>query len=490
LPVTGRNVEVKPYFLGGSRQSRTEAGDLPREGEMEVGLDLKTEVRPGLVLDLTLNTDFAQVEVDDEQVNLTRFGLFFPEKRDFFLENSGIFDFGVQGNPFEPPQFQMFFSRKIGIEEDEEEVVPILGGGRLTGRLGGQTVGLLTVVTDEVKDLAPREVFSVVRVKRDVGANNYLGLMATDRRSSEGRNTVLGADGSFYLTPSMNVQGWLAHTFTQGEGGDDLAFGLSGAWSTDLWEVYTRYVMVGGETQAQSGFVQRTDLRRSDLFLRRSFRPQRLSIRKLDLYLGGNVFTGLDGTMQDWSGGPILLTEFESGDQLTLFFQDGENRPDEEFDLADTLYVPVGTYDGKVAMVMFATSPSRPVVLDGNFRAGNFYGGTMVSVGGTLSVAPSPQVSLGFGLNQNRVEVPSGEFTANLVSLRGTYSFSTRLSTNLLIQYNSLDEYFSTNLRVNFIHRPGSDLFLVFTEERGGEGDFWEVSDRGMVMKLTYLKRF
>jgi hypothetical protein len=490
LPPTGRNLEVKPYVLAGIQQTRGDDGTLPRTTDISVGLDLKTEVRPGLVLDMTLNTDFAQVEVDDEQVNLTRFSLFFPEKRDFFLENSGIFDFGVQGNPFDPPQFQMFFSRRIGIEEDEDEVVPMLGGGRLTGRLGGQTVGLLTVVTDEVKDLVPREVFSVARVKRDVGENNYLGLMATDRRSSEGKNTVVGADGSFYLTPSFNVQGWLAHTFTQGEGGDDLAYGFSGSWSTDLWEVLTRYVVVGPETEAKAGFVQRTDLRRSDLFLRRSFRPQRLNIRKLDFLVGGNLLTGIDGTMQDWSGGPIILAEFESGDQLTLFFQDGENRPDEEFDLADTLYVPPGSYDGKVALAMFATSPSRPVVLEGNFRAGNFYGGTMVSMGGSLSVAPSPQISLGLGLNQNRVDLPSGEFTANLVSLRGTYSFSTRLSSNLLVQYNSLDEYFSTNFRVSFIHRPGSDLFLVFTEERGVEGDLWEVSDRGMVMKVTYLKRF
>jgi hypothetical protein len=490
LPATGRNLEVKPYLLGGMEQARRDDGTLSGSSESSVGLDLKTEVRPGLVLDLTLNTDFAQVEVDDEQVNLTRFSLFFPEKRDFFLENSGIFDFGVQGNPFEPPQFQMFFSRRIGIEEDEDEVVPILGGGRLTGRLGGQTVGLLTVVTDEVKGLVSREVFSVARVKRDVGENNYLGLMATDRRSSEGQNTVVGIDGSFYLTPSFNVQGWLAHTLTRGEGGDDLAYGLSGVWSTDLWEVFTRYVVVGPETEVKTGFVQRTDLRRTDLFLRRSFRPERLNIRKVDFYVGGNLFTGIDGTKQDWSFGPIIPTEFESGDQLTFFFQDGENRPDEEFNLADSLHVPAGIYDGKVAMVMLATSPSRPVVLDGTLRVGNFYGGTMVSLGGTLSVAPSARISLGFGLNQNRVDLPSGEFTANLVSLRGTYSFSTRLSTNLLIQYNSLDEYFSTNLRVNFIHRPGSDLFLVFTEERGVDGDLRELSNRGLVMKLTYLKRF
>ena len=257
-----------------------------------------------------------------------------------------------------------------------------------------------------------------------------------------------------------------------------------------MWEVFTRYVVVGSETEVKTGFVQRTDLRRTDLFLRRSFRPGRLNIRKVDFYLGGNLFTGIDGTKQDWSFGPIIPTEFESGDQLTFFFQDGENRPDEEFNLADSLHVPAGTYDGKVAMVMAATSPSRPVVLDGTLRVGNFYGGTMVSLGGTLSVAPSPRISLGFGLSQNRVDLPSGEFTANLVSLKGTYSFSTRFSTNLLVQYNSLDEYFSTNLRVNFIHRPGSDLFLVFTEERGVDGDLWEVSNRGLVMKLTYLKRF
>jgi hypothetical protein len=490
LPPTGMNLEAKPYLLGGFEQERKEDGGLATSSENSMGLDLKTEVRSGLVLDLTLNTDFAQVEVDDEQVNLTRFSLFFPEKRDFFLENSGIFDFGVQGNPYEPPQFQMFFSRRIGIEEDEDEVVPILGGGRLTGRLGGQTVGFLTVVTDEVKNLVEREVFSVARVKRDIGGNNYMGFMATDRRSSGGQNTVVGADGSFYLTPATNVQAWLAHTFTQGEGGDDVVYGLSGSWRSDLWEVFAQYVVIGPEAEAKSGFVQREDLRRSDLFFRRTFRPDRLGVRKVDFWFGGNVFTSVGGTLQDWSGGPIMALEFESGDNFNVFYQPGENRPDEEFDLADTLYVPPGEYSANALMLMLNTSPSRPVVLNGNIRVGDFYGGRIRSMGGNLSIAPIPQVALAIGLSQNRVKIPSGEFTSNLVSFRGTYSFSTRLSANLFVQYNSLDEYFSSNLRINFIHRPGSDLFLVFTEERGVDDDLWEVSDRAAVMKITYLKRF
>lgn len=490
LPEKGKNLEVKPFVLGGVRQTREEDGSLPRTTEAEIGLDVKTEVRPGLVLDLTFNTDFAQVEVDDEQVNLTRFGIFFPEKRDFFLENSGIFQFGVAGNPFEPPPFQMFFSRQIGIEEDEEEVVPILAGGRLTGRIGSQTVGLMNVLADEVEGLVGRESFSVARVKRDVGENNYLGLMLTDRRAADEWNTAIGADGAFYVTPSFNVQGWVAHTFTEGEGGEDLAFSLTTDYTTDQWGFFLRHIAVGPETEARSGFIQRTDLRRTDSYGRRSFRPDLGAVRKIDLMVGGNLFNGYDGTLQDWAIGPLAVTELESGASFTLIAQAGENRPDEEFDLADTLVVGPGTYDAGTVMAMLNTDPSRPVSFQGNLQAAAFYGGTLRAVGGTLNLAPSAQLALSLGLNRNKVDIPSGSFTADLVSVRAGFSFSTRLATNLLVQYNSLEELFSANFRLNFIHHPGSDLFLVFTEERGEEGDLWRLSDRGMVVKVTYLKRF
>lgn len=492
LPPTGRNLEVKPYILGGFRESREEGGRIPRTTEAEVGLDLKTEVRPGLILDLTFNTDFAQVEVDDQQVNLTRFSLFFPEKRDFFLENSGIFQFGVAANPFEPPPFQMFFSRRIGIEEDEDEVVPLLAGARLTGRIAGQTVGFMHLATDEVRGLVDREHFSVARVKRDVGENNYLGFMATDRRSTRDWNTVVGADGSFFLTPSLNVQGWAAHTFTRGAGGDDLAYSLQVDWSTDLKGAFVRHLAVGPEAEAGSGFILREDVRRTDTYLRRGFRPAWGSVRKVDAFLGANLFTSTGGTLQDWFVGPFLATEFENGSQVTLMLQAGENRPDEEFDLADTLVVAPGTYDGTSLMVMGNTDPSLPVSFEGNGNLARFYGGDLLAFGGTLRLAPSSQVALALGVNRNRVDIPAGKFTADLVSVRAAYSFSTRLTTNLLVQYSSLDEALSANLRLNFIHRPGSDLFLVLTEERGDPEleDRWYLTDRAMVVKLTYLKRF
>lgn len=498
LPPPSRNLEVKPYVLGGRRQSREDNGSLDRTNEAEVGLDLKTELRPGLVLDVTLNTDFAQVEVDDEQVNLTRFGLFFPEKRDFFLENSGIFDFGFPGSPFEPPAFQMFFSRRIGIEEDEEKLVPMLGGARLTGRVGAQTVGFLTAVTDEVEDLVPRETFSVARLKRDVGENHYVGFMATDRRRSGAGNTLVGADAAFYLTSALNVQGWAARSFTSGEWGeeegdptgDDLALGVAADLTADRWGGFLRYVQVGKNMTARSGFIQREDLRRVDTYGRRRIRPGLWGIRLSDLYLGANVFTAVDGTLQDYAVGPFWVTEWESGDQVTLAIQKGEARPDEEFDVADTLPVPPGEYDASYAMVFLNTSPARPASLNGSLQVSEFYGGTLRAASATLTLAPSPQISVGLGFNRNRVEVPSGDFTADLVSVRAGYAFSTRLTANLLVQYNTLDQYFSTNLRVNFIHRPGSDLFLVFTEEREEDASRWRLSDRGMVMKVTYLRRF
>ena len=208
--------------------------------------------------------------------------------------------------------------------------------------------------------------------------------------------------------------------------------------------------------------------------------------------MGVNHFNGMDGGLQDWAVGPGIMSEFENGGQFTLFTQLGENRPDEEFDLADTLTVGPGTYDAALVMAMARTDPSRPISFQGNSTVSQFYGGHLLAFGGTLNLAPSPQVALALGVNRNRVDIPVGDFTADLLSLRASYSFSTRLTTNLLVQYNSLDEAFSTNLRLNFIHRPGSDLFLVLTEERGDKelDDPWYLTDRAMILKLTYLKRF
>ncbi len=230
LPRRGLNIELKPYGLAGVTQERDPAtAPIETDRTADVGVDLKWEVHPGLVLDATVNPDFAQVEADDEQVNLTRFDLFFPEKREFFLENAGIFDFGARG--FDgPPPFLLFFSRTIGLSEDGG--IPVRGGVRLSGRLGRQTLGFLDVVTGSALG-EPLTNYGVLRVKRDVGGSNYVGAIVTDRRREHESNSGAGFDASLWPTGSLNLQAFFARTFTTGPGGDDNAYRLAADYSSD-----------------------------------------------------------------------------------------------------------------------------------------------------------------------------------------------------------------------------------------------------------------
>jgi hypothetical protein len=487
LPRAGLNLEAKPFVLAGVTQRLDPAsGERPSDGEADIGLDLKSEIRPGLVLDLTVNTDFAQVEVDDQQVNLTRFDLFFPEKRDFFLENAGTFEFGQRGF-FGPPPYLMFFSRRIGIGSGGE--VPLLGGARLSGRVGAQTVGLLTVATDEVSG-SERELFSVVRVKRDVGGSNHLGAMVTDRRGDGPVNTVAGVDGQFYLHPTLILDGFAAKSFTEGPGGDGSAYQASLDFTTDLWGGFAQFFTVEPEAVARAGFITRTDVRQSQLSLRRRVRPTFLDLRRVDLRVSGEYLSTVGGRFQDYETSVSLSPTWNAGDDLNVDWTQGETQVDEPFALADSLPVPAGRYATDRWSLRAGTSGARSWTLSVNAQAGDFFGGDLRTFGGSLTVAPSPSLAVTGGFDRNRVEVPSGSFVADITTLRAVWALSTRVTTNALVQYNSLSEDVIANVRFNVIHRPGSDVYLVFTEARGVEGDRWALADRGLVLKLTYLARF
>lgn len=485
LPRPTMTVEVKPYALGGVRWTRPETGgDLMDETDAEVGIDLKSEVRPGLVLDLTVNTDFAQVEADDQQVNLTRFNLFFPEKREFFLENAGLFEFGQGG--FGPPPFLMFFSRRIGITEAGP--VPIVAGGRLTGRVGGQTVGLLSVATDGDAESAG-EFFNVARIKRDVGESDYIGAMITDRRGDGPGNTVVGVDSRVLVTPTLLAEGFVARSFTEGVGGEGTALSAGLNYTTDLWGGFARFLQVGEGTEAASGFVSRTDYRNANFNLRRSFRPEILGLRKVDFRFGGSYATAVDGRFQERNGSVTANLSFLSGDYLTASVERGAEEVDEGFELADVLPVPNARYSTDEWSMRGSTAGSRIWSVEASVAGGDIYGGDLLRYGGSVTLAPVPALSFTTGFDRNHVELPSGELTADVTTLRLTWAFSTRITTNALIQYNSLADQLLSNVRFNFIHRPGSDLYLVFTEDRLDGPSGWTTQDRGFVVKLTYLMR-
>ena len=485
LPRSGLNLELKPYLLGGATGELDSFDRLDTDAELDIGLDAKYEVRPGLILDATLNTDFAQVEVDDQQVNLTRFSLFFPEKRDFFLENGGIFEMGWRGT-FEPPPFLLFFSRQIGISEDGP--IPVLGGLRLTGRAGGQTVGVLNVVTDDAFG-EPRENHAVARVKRDVGSSSYVGAMVTDRRSVGNWNSTGGVDWSFWPTSVLNVQGFAAATGTSGAGGDGAAYRLGVDYQTDRFGIAAGHLGVGPDATADLGFIIRTDIQRSDAFLRLTPRPKVLGLRKLDVFWSNKLITSFGRALQDWESALAFAPEWNTGDSFGFFFFRGFNRLDEAFDIAEDVTVPAGDYDANQIGWFANTSRHRPVMLNSMAFFQSYFDGHVRTITNEVTASPTANIAITVGFTNNNVDVPAGAFTANLARLRLGYAFSTKLVANALVQYNKRDDELSISVRINFIHRPGSDLFIVINEERGSATSIWDVNTRAAVVKLTYLAR-
>ena len=485
LPRTGVNLELKPYVLGGAAQARNGLGGLDADGQLDVGFDAKYEIRPGLVLDATLNTDFAQVEADDEQVNLTRFSLFFPEKRDFFLENSGIFDFGERGF-FGPPSYLLFFSRRIGIAPEGE--VPVLGGLRLTGRVGSQRVGALNVVTDDAFG-RPKMNFAVVRVKRDIGTNNFIGALVTDRRTSEGWNTTGGVDWSFWPTSRLVFRGFASATATSGAGGEGSAFQGQLDYTSNHFGFNIAHLSISPNARADMGFITRTDVRQSTAFFRVTPRPHAVGLRKVDFFWSNRLITRTDGTLQDWSIGPSLSPQWNSGESMRIEYEVGFTRLDQGFEIGEGVPVPAGDYDTWLISASAETSSNRPVVLQGNTRFQSIYDGHISTVGGSLTLSPSANLSTVLSYTHNRVDVPNGAFDADIASLRLTLAFTTQITANALIQYNERDDELSANIRFNFIHTPGSDLFIVLNEQRGTSESLWDLNTRSTVVKVTYLAR-
>ena len=485
LPRTGVNLELKPYVLGGAAQARNGLGGLDADGQLDVGFDAKYEIRPGLVLDATLNTDFAQVEADDEQVNLTRFSLFFPEKRDFFLENSGIFDFGERGF-FGPPPYLLFFSRRIGIAPEGE--VPVLGGLRLTGRVGSQRVGALNVVTDDAFG-RPKTNFAVVRVKRDIGTNNFIGALVTDRRTSEGWNTTGGVDWSFWPTSRLVFRGFASATATSGAGGEGSAFQGQLDYTSNYFGFNIAHLSISPDARADMGFITRTDVRQSTAFFRVTPRPHAVGLRKVDFFWSNRLITRTDGTLQDWSIGPSFSPQWNSGESMRIEYEVGFTRLDQGFEIGEGVPVPAGDYDTWLISASAETSSNRPVVLQGNTRFQSIYDGHISTVGGSLTLRPSANLSTVLSYTHNRVDVPNGAFDADIGSLRLTLAFTTQITANALIQYNERDDELSANIRFNFIHTPGSDLFIVLNEQRGTSESLWDLNTRSTVVKVTYLAR-
>ena len=274
--------QLKPYILGESGQNYETRPDGGYSFDGHVGLDAKYTLISGLVLDLTVNTDFAQVEADEEQIDLTRFSLFFPEKREFFLENAGIFQFGA-GGFFRAPDILLFFSRRIGIEDNL--IVPMIAGARMSGRTGKQTIGFLNVLTGRDGALdAPLTNFAVGRVKRDIGQRSYLGAIATGRVEEGGRRNVTGGiDWNFWLTQNMVLEGFVAGVTENRPSFNDYAAQVTLDYTGDVIGWRVGHIDIGPDMLPGIGFVRRTNIAETSGSLRVTPRPQVRGLRKIDI---------------------------------------------------------------------------------------------------------------------------------------------------------------------------------------------------------------
>jgi hypothetical protein len=485
LPWSAANVELRPFGLAGLTQQSDADGRTLDDGLVRAGADLKWEVKPGLVLDATARPDFAQVEADDQIVNLTRFEVFFPEKRDFFLENAGIFDFGTRGS-FETPPFLMFFSRRIGILGDA--AVPVLGGLRLSGRSGRQTIGALDVLTGETAG-APRTNFGVVRVKRDVGARSYVGGMVTDRRTSAGSRTDFGADASLWATSRLNLQGFAART-TRSDGASDWALRAAAVLQADPVYLSGEYLRIGPGAETAMGFVTQTDVQRLAGKAQYTFRPQVPALRSLAVYVGGKRQTHVDGRPRDENAFLGASFDLHTGDGLSVTHVRGSIDLDWGFPLADRVPVSAGHYALVDTEATLYTSGNRPLSAFGTASVQRIWDGDVDAVSGGVTVKSGSHLSLTATGTRSMVDLPGGGFVAHVAGLRVGWALSTRLAAHVYAQYNSLDRRLVGNFRLRYVYRPGSDLYVVFNEERGEPGDPGFLVARGFVLKLSYLRQF
>ena len=514
LPESGRNLEIKPYATSRVTTDRVRTPAISGEFEHDIGGDMKYAITPNLTADLTINTDFAQVEIDEQQVNLTRFSLFFPEKRDFFLEGRGIFEF-ARGGSGVGSSFSssgdlpyLFYSRRIGLNANR--IVPIDVGGRVTGKVGPYAIGLINIQTgsEPVSQSEPTN-FSILRLKRDVLSRSSIGMIATNRSrltGREGSNQAYGIDGAFSISQDFSLGTYWAKTSTTDLEGDDQSWQARADYSTDRYGARGEFFSIGTNFRPEVGFTRRTGIDRSFGEIRFSPRPRGLKgIRKFTWTASGEYIENVAGNVEArvWSG--RFNTEFESSDQFQLEFERSYDLLDVPFTPAGSpIAVPAGAYafDAVTASITFGAH--RNISGTVTLQAGEYYNGRIRSLtlgpGGMTSggrISATTHLSFEPAFQITRIELPNATFTTRLARTRIDYGFSPLMFASALLQYNSADRAFSTNLRYRWEYAPGSELFLVYTDERDMTDDRFTpqptvrgLKNRVFVIKLNRLWRF
>ena len=520
-------LEVTPYSQTGASRD-FEALDTGAQYVLDPGADLRYGVTPGLTLDLSWRTDFAQVEADQEQVNLSRFSLFFPEKRDFFLEGASIFSLGerVERSGSGRPPTLLFYSRRIGLEEGR--VLPVIAGGKLTGRSGRYEIGVLNVATEAARfrelvtedrflttageslneddprrqsatildtvevDIVDttrvkRTHFSVVRIRRDLLSRSSIGLIAVNREpgAAAGYNRSAGVDADWsLLDAALNIRGFAARTFSPDLEGRESADHLEVDYRWSVLETRASYLDVGEDFNPEVGFVPRVGIRRFRTSLRYRPLPATTWIRRYSIGPEFTYLTDLDGQLQTRNLRFSAFANLETGDWIGVRLRQRFERLDEVFAIHDDIEIPAGRVNFTAYSFNFFSDEGRRLYADGSVELGDFWTGRRLRLSLDATANVSNRFSISSDYEFNNVRLPQGRFKTNALSNRFLYTFTTDLFVRGLVQWNSKREVVGINALGNWRYRPGSDLFLVYSQawDTAGAGQL----NRSLQCKLTY----
>jgi hypothetical protein len=477
-PPTRRHATVTPYVLGATNRDWV-AGDPDFANTGEFGVDGKVQITGGLTLDVTYNTDFAQVEVDEAQLNLTRFNIRFPEKRPFFLENSGLFTMGVG-------QAELFFSRRIGIVGNRQ--VPIQGGGRVSGRALGLNVGLLHIRTDEMAGLISAQDYSVARVARELPSRSRVGAIFVNKESVgiADDNRTYGVDGQLGIGERITFNSFAGWTDTPGLEGENHVLSASGAFAGRDLRLNANFREVGAAFNPEVGFAPRVNYRYYQGMWQTFHRPSRI-FRELRPHMSYETYRNLQTGFEESARVHVdSHFEFPDGAFISPAFDYVTEGLDEPFEVADDIFVPAGTYKGWTAAWRFNTNQSAALSLDGGIDWGSFLSGDRKGGFGGLTYRMGDAFSTSLRYTYNDVELPEGAFITRLMTWRAGYFFTQNIYVQSLIQYSDQNNNWAANLRFGWLNTAGTGLFIVFNEAHGtGALERDTPLNRGVIIKFN-----
>jgi hypothetical protein len=490
----GLGLTVQPSLVGGGG---VPAPGVPREGDLEPSLDVQQRLGPNLLASVTVNTDFAETEVDERQTNLTRFPLFFPEKRTFFLEGSDIFEFGLGlGEDVIP-----FFSRRVGLVEGRE--VPLVVGGKLNGRIGGSNVGALVTRTGAVDELVPAETGrpvpeatqAVARLKQNVGAESWVGLIGT-AGDPLGRHDswTAGVDATYQTSrfrgdKNFLVGLWALAMDREDLAGDRTAWGLKVDYPNDLWDVALTYKRLGESFDPSLGFVPRRGVQIATASATFAPRPGTW-IRQMFYRLEPRAVLDLDGTWESYEvfGSPVSL-ELDSGDRVeTNVLWSGERLVD-PFEIAEGVIIQPGRYEWRRHEIEVGSAAKRRLQAEVSWWFGGFYDGDLDEIRIDLRWSPSALLTLELAAERNAGRLPAGDFTQDLLGVRVNVNVTPDLTISSFAQYDNLTETIGANTRLRWTFRPEGTLFVIYNHNVRDVGDGWGLDSNQVLVKVRYAFR-